>query len=58
MFSFRENKIMDVTNKAFLNDFNEYVTEQEKKSEAKEKAPEETRKKIVQDNENDIKDSL
>jgi cell wall-associated protease len=58
MFSFRENKIMDVTNKAFLNDFNEYVTEQERKAEAKEKAPEEFRKKIVQDNENDIKDSL
>jgi cell wall-associated protease len=56
MFSFRENKIMDVTNKAFLNDFNEYVNAQEKKSEAKEKAPEEIRKKIVQDNENDIND--
>ncbi|HEX4375476.1 MAG TPA: S8 family peptidase [Puia sp.] len=56
MFSFRENKIMEVSNKAFLNDFNEYVNAQEKKAEAKEKAPEETRKKIVQDNENDIND--
>ncbi|HLY71193.1 MAG TPA: S8 family peptidase [Puia sp.] len=56
MFSFRENKIMEVTNKAFLNDFNEYVNIQEKKAEAKEKAPEETRKKIVQDNEKDIND--
>ncbi|HEY4875674.1 MAG TPA: S8 family serine peptidase, partial [Puia sp.] len=56
MFSFRENKIMEVSNKAFLNDFNEYVNIQEKKAEAKEKAPEETRKKIVQDNENDIND--
>jgi cell wall-associated protease len=56
MFSFRENKIMDVTNKAFLSDFNEYVNAQEKKAEAKEKAPDDVRKKIVQDNENDIND--
>ncbi len=56
MFSFRENKIMDVTNKAFLNDFNEYVDMQEKKSEAREKAPEDIRKKIVQDDETNIDD--
>ncbi len=56
LFSFRENKIMDVTNKAFLTDFNEYVNMQVKKAESKDKAPENVRKKIVQDNEEDIND--
>jgi cell wall-associated protease len=56
MFSFRENKIMDVTNKVFLSDFTEYVDMQEKKAEAKEKAPEDIRKKIVQDDESNIND--
>ena len=56
LWLFKANKIMDVTNKAFLSDFSEFVTQEERKEEAKENAPKDTRKEIVKDNEADIND--
>ncbi|MBS1934166.1 MAG: S8 family peptidase [Bacteroidetes bacterium] len=56
LWLFKANKIMDVTNKAFITDFNEYVTQEEKKEEVKENAPKDTRREIVKDNELDISD--
>ncbi len=56
LYLFKANKIMDMTNKAFLSDFTEQVDMEEKKAAAKENAPKDYRKEIVQDNENDIND--
>ncbi len=56
LYLFRANDIMDQTNKAFIDDFAEYLNGEEKKAEAKEKAPQDYRHEIVQDNEDDIND--
>ncbi len=56
LWLFKANKIMDVTNKAFLSDFTEFVTQEERKEEVKENAPKDSRKEIVKDNETDIND--
>src|SRR3982074_3090165 len=56
LYLFKANKIMHMTNKAFLSDFTEQVDQEEKKAAAKENAPKDYRKDIVKDNENDISD--
>jgi subtilisin family serine protease len=56
LYIFKANKIMDMSNKAFLAEFNEEVDQEERKASAKKNAPEEFRKEIVQDNEADIND--
>ena len=56
LYLFKANKIMDMTNKAFLSDFTEQVDQEEKKAAAKENAPKDYRKEIVKDNESDIND--
>ncbi|HEY4061486.1 MAG TPA: S8 family peptidase [Puia sp.] len=53
---FKANKIMDMTNKAFLSDFTEQVDQEDKKAAAKVTAPKDYRKEIVKDNEDDIND--
>ncbi|MHA4811266.1 S8 family peptidase [Flavitalea flava] len=56
LYLFKANKIMDMSNTTFLNDFNEQVEQEEKKASAKENAPKDYRKEIVKDNESDIND--
>jgi cell wall-associated protease len=56
LYLFKANKIMDMTNKAFLSDFTEQVEQEEKKEAAKENAPRDYRKEIVRDNESDFSD--
>ena len=56
LYLFKANKIMDMTNKAFLSDFSEQVDQEEKKASAKENPPKDYRKEIVKDNESDIND--
>src|SRR5580765_4838686 len=58
LYLFKENHIMDMTNTTFITDFTEQADREEKKMEIKETAPKNYRKEIVQDNENDIRDSL
>lgn len=52
------NNSLDDTNQDFLEGFGEYVDSEEKKAEAAEKAPEDIRGKIVQDNYNDFNDKF
>ena len=56
LYLFRANKIMDMTNKAFLSDFTEQVDQEDRKAAAKTNPPKDNRKDIVQDNEADIND--
>ncbi|HVM86785.1 MAG TPA: S8 family peptidase [Puia sp.] len=56
LYMFKADKIMDMTNKEFISDFSELVDRDEKKAEAKEKAPKDYRQEIVKDNEDDIND--
>ena len=56
LYLFKANKIMDMSNKAFLTDFTEEVESEEKKEATKSTAPENVRKEIVGDNESDIND--
>ena len=56
LYMFKADKIMDMTNKEYLNDFSEIVERDTKKAEAKEKAPQNYRGDIVKDNEQDIND--
>ncbi len=58
LYLFKENHIMDMTNTTFISDFTEQANREEKKMEIKETAPKNYRGEVVQDNENDIKDSL
>ena len=58
LYLFKANKIMDMTNKAFLSDFSEQVDQEEKKASARETPPKDYRKEIVKDNEADISDSV
>ena len=58
LYLFKENHIMDMTNTTFITDFTEQADREEKKMEIKETAPKNYRKEIVQDNENDIRDSV
>ncbi len=54
LYMFKANKIMDMTNKAFITDFTEEVDAEEKKAAVKESAPRDTRHDIVKDNEMDL----
>jgi len=56
LYLFKANKIMDMTNKAFISDFTEQVDQEDRKAAAKKEAPKDRRKEIVQDNEADIND--
>jgi cell wall-associated protease len=56
LYLFKANDIMDQTNKEFIEGFSEYLQGEERKSEAKEKAPEDYRGAITKDNETDIND--
>lgn len=56
VYLFRANQMMETTNVEFLQGFGEYVDGEERKAEAKEKAPPTYRKDIVGDNEADIND--
>ena len=56
MFLFKNNQIMETTNKEFLDGFEEFVSGEERKEEAKSKAPEDYRGEITHDNEQDIND--
>lgn len=56
LYLFRANKMMETTNKEFIEGFGEYVGMESKKAEAKDKAPENFRAAITGDNEDDIND--
>lgn len=56
LYLFRANQLMESTNKEFINGFSDFVGGEERKAEAKEKAPTDYRKEIVGDNEADIND--
>jgi subtilisin family serine protease len=56
IYLFRANQMMETTNIEFLQGFTEFVGGEERKAEAKEKAPPAYRTDIVKDNEADIND--
>ncbi|MBO9564704.1 MAG: S8 family peptidase [Niastella sp.] len=56
LYLFRANQRMDQTNKELIGDFDEFVSGEERKAEAKDKVPPSYRKDIVGDNEDDIND--
>jgi len=58
LFLYKEDHIMDMTNTEFISEFTEQADREEKKMEIKETAPGNYRGDIVQDDENDIKDSI
>ena len=53
---FRANQMMETTNKEFIDGFEEFVGGEERKAEAKEKAPEPYRQEVTGDNEDDFND--
>ena len=58
LYLFKANDMMDQTNKEFLEGFSEYLSGEERKAEAKDKAPQAYRADIVKDNEDDINDKF
>lgn len=56
LYLFKANQMMETTNKEFLDGFEEFVSGEERKAEAKEKAPQNYRGDITKDNESDIND--
>ena len=56
LYLFKANDMMDQTNKEFLEGFTEYLSGEERKADAKDKAPEDFRGEITKDNEDDIND--
>src|SRR5450432_3014648 len=58
LFLYKEDHIMDMTNTEFISEFTEQAEREEKKMEINETAPGNYRGDIVQDDENDIKDSI
>jgi subtilisin family serine protease len=56
LYLFRANQLMESTNQEFLEGFGDFVSGQERKAEAKEKAPRAYRAEIVGDDESDIND--
>jgi cell wall-associated protease len=56
LYLFKANQLMESTNKEFLEGFGDFVSGEERKAEAKEKAPKNYRGEIVGDNEDDIND--
>ncbi len=55
-YLFKQDKIASITNKDFMSEFVEYAEGEIRKAEAKEKAPENYRAEIVQDDESNIDD--
>jgi cell wall-associated protease len=58
LYLFKANQLMESTNKEFIEGFSDFVGGEERKAEAKEKAPPDYRKEIVGDNEADINDKF
>lgn len=58
LYLFKANQLMESTNKEFIEGFSDFVSGEERKAEAKEKAPVDYRKEIVGDNEEDINDKF
>lgn len=56
LYLFKANQMMETTNKEFLEGFEEFVSGEERKAEAKDKAPQNYRGDITKDNEADIND--
>ncbi|MGB8193535.1 MAG: S8 family peptidase [Chitinophagaceae bacterium] len=56
LYLFKANDIMDQTNKEFIEGFGDYLAGEERKAEAKERAPKDMRGEITGDNEADIND--
>ena len=56
LYLFSANNMMDDTNVSFLTGLNDYISGEEKKAEAADKAPKNFRNDIVKDNYNDIND--
>lgn len=56
LYLFRTNQMMETTNKEFLDGFEEFVSGEERKAEAKDKVPPNYRGDITGDNEADIND--
>ena len=56
LYLFRANQRMDQSNKELIGDFDEFVSGEERKSEAKDKVPPNYRAEITGDNEDDIND--
>lgn len=56
LYLFKANQMMETTNKEFLDGFEEFVSGEERKAEAKDKAPQNYRGDITKDNEADIND--
>ena len=56
LYLFKANQLMESTNKEFIEGFSDFVGGEERKAEAKDKAPTDYRKEIVGDNEADIND--
>ena len=57
LYLFKANQMMETTNKEFIDGFEEFVSGEERKAEAKEKAPENFRGEITKDNEQNINDT-
>lgn len=56
LFFFTANNSMDMTNEAFLDEFKQYLSGEERKAEAADKAPKAYRAEIVKDNYSDFND--
>jgi cell wall-associated protease len=56
LYLFKANDIMDQTNKEFIEGFTDYLSGEERKAEAKDRAPKDYRGEITGDNEADIND--
>lgn len=56
LYLFKANDIMDQTNKEFIEGFGDYLAGEERKAEAKDRAPKDLRGEITGDNESDIND--
>ena len=56
LYLFKANNMMETTNKEFIEGFEEFVGGEERKAEAKDKAPTDYRGQIVGDDESDIND--
>ncbi len=56
LYLFKANQMMETTNKEFLDGFEEFVSGEERKAEAKQKPPQNYRGEITNDNEQDIND--
>ncbi len=56
LYLFKANNMMELTNKEFIEGFEEFLNQEQKKAESKDKAPTPYRANVVNDNEDDIND--